>query len=427
MTVVTKYMNTKPEKRQDARLWNNAGTWEWSAQNDGGIGFTAGEYYIARMFLDVPQGATITSAQFLYTSNQKDGAPAQYVDLTLAFEAADNSAPWPYVTDTLIPGTTPPTFPRTLGTSQSMRYNYPGGNTPDPDVVTWTVTSQLQAIVNRAGWEAGSYITLAQLCTAEGPSSDMDIQTVDNDFAAQQPQIKLSYSFDNDTAARTEVNLLLNETMANADEVFNNSLYGYSMDNTTYETAPTSGRDGGPCLKVVAHPPAGQETRAVVALQGYPGMGGETYVLSGWFYNPSSNNANFGTEFIFQGGWSSWPHRDVWRPFASTPFTCPSGGVALWCAFQLLSGLAKSDGAWFLIDDVCLTRTNTSEMPFTGATTDKFNADYQVKETTSHGVSVRRNRARTHVLLSGVSKPRRGYVCQGDSKPWIRSDPQKLT
>jgi len=426
MTVVTKNMNTKPEKRQDARLWNNGGTWTWANMSDGGIGFTAGEYYLARFFLDVPQGATIISAQYLFTSNQKDPQPAQTVDFSLAFEAADNSAPWPYTTDTAVAGGPPPTFPRPLGTAQTFTYSFPGGDPPGAEVVTRTVTSQIQAIVNRPGWEAGSYITLAMLCTAEGPGSDMDIQTRDNDFAAQQPQIKLSYSYDNDSPARADVNVLLNETMTNADEIINNSLYGFSMDNTTYTTDPTGGRDGGPCLRVTAHPPADQTARAVVALQPYEGMGNETYVFSGWFFNPSTSPADFVTEFIFQGGWASWPDRDVWRPFATTPVKVPAGGVALWCAVELMAGPTKTDGAWFLVDDLCLTRTDVSEMPFTGASTDKWNADYVTKESAAHGVGVKRNRMRTHVLVGGVSKPRRAYVSQGGDKPWIRANPQKL-
>lgn len=426
MTIVTKHMNAKPEKRQDARLFVDAGAWRWGGQNDGGIGVQAGEYFVARFSLDVPQGATLTLAQFAFEYFQKDPVPAQTADFTLAFEQADNSAPWPYIDATVVTGATPPTFPRTLGTAQTFQVAYPGGDTPGADIVTRTVTSEIQAIVDRTGWEAGSYITLALLCTAEGPDSDLAIQTRDNDFATQQPQIKVTYSYDDDSPARTDVNLLLNETMANADEVFNNSLFGFAMDGTVYTTDPTSGRDGGPCLRVTGHPPADQNTRACLALMNYEGLGDESYVLSGWFYNPTSNAADFTAEFIFRGGFRFWPQRDVWHPFATDPVLLPPEGAPLWCGMGLINGPPKADGVWFLLDDVCLTRTNVGEMPFTGASTGKFNAEYAPKETVQHGASVRRNRARTHVLIGGVSKPRRAYVRQDNFSPWVRADPQKM-
>jgi hypothetical protein len=426
MTVVTKHMNAKPEKRQDARLFVDTGQWRWGGMNEGGLTFQVGDYYVARLSLDVPKGATITLAQFAFMYNQKDPAPAQTADLSLAFEVADNSAPWPYVDATLVTATTPPTFPRTLSTPQTFQIAFPGGDPAGPEIITRTVTSEIQALVNRSGWEAGSYLTVALLCTAEGPGSDLSIQTRDNDFAEQQPQIKVTYTVDIDDPVRTDVNLLLNETMADTSEVFNNSLFGFSMDNTVYSTDPTGGRDGGPCLRVTGHPPADQNTRACLALMGYEGLGDESYVLSGWFYNPTSNAVDFTAEFIFRGGFRFWPQRDVWHPFATNPVLLPSEGAPLWCGMGLMNGPPKADGVWFLLDDVCLTRTNVGEMPFTGAFTDKWNADYAPKETAQHGASVRRNRMRTHVLIDGVSKPRRAYVRQDDFSPWVRANPQKM-
>jgi hypothetical protein len=33
---------------------------------------------------------------------------------------------------------------------------------------------------------------------------------------------------------------------------------------------------------------------------------------------------------------------------------------------------------------------------------------------------------RTHVILGGVSKPRRAYVWQDNYNPWVRANPQKI-
>lgn len=130
--------------------------------------------------LDIPQGATITSATLDFTAAGTHSTPATYV---IAAEDTDNSA-------TFTNSTSDITGRTTTGSVSWTPSAWTSGNTYSTIDDGADLTSLVQAVVNRSGWCGGNALSL--IIAGSGKRSAESY----NNSASTAPQLKVTYDPD---------------------------------------------------------------------------------------------------------------------------------------------------------------------------------------------------------------------------------------
>lgn len=412
---------------QDGRIVYSGTTW---TNSDGAYDFNTGEQLVSRFMLDIPKGATITSATWSFEYGQKDGAQTGSVTFNLGLEGVDNSDRFPEANGT--------TAGRLFNGNPYLNatINYPGGSTPDADIASFDVKTLIQAQVNRDGWEPGNYVTMIHETTAKS-GTQLSLVQRDNAFAGGQQRLVVTYTYDDEWPDRWDVNASVvqsPETALPADTTKNNTLmtqnfYGSRADGSTYilevppAAPPSAAGLGTKSIRVQANPPTDgtQDTRPFGGYFYEEAAVGEWVVFTGWFYNPSANIGDFGGEFVYLGGGGPWQtERNAWIPFATTPFqvvddtgtAAVEDRRALWCSVDL-SHTKRTDGAnaYFYVDGLTLLRTPQRPpqvLPFTGRTPASAHRVplHTGGSAGDRGASLRRRARQVYTLDGTVAKPR---------------------
>jgi len=127
--------------------------------------------------IQVPQGATITSAYLVFTSNETD---SQTTTVTIYGEASDNAAPFD--------DWTPYDLSNRTMTNASVDWNIPAWDQMGAQHQSPDIKAIVQEIVNRPGWSAGSSMVFSL-----GGSGRRVATSYDGDPAAA-PVLHITYT-----------------------------------------------------------------------------------------------------------------------------------------------------------------------------------------------------------------------------------------
>jgi hypothetical protein len=412
---------------QDGKAIDASGLWY---QAETGCTFKTGERIMSRFAMDIPRGATIVSAVWKFEIGIKTPANASVYNLNVGFHDSYNSPRWPEADVTAAPGITIPSGMASV----PITVSYPGGPTPDPDFVSVTVTSQLQAVINKEDWEAGNYVTVITTGTKVS-GEDMSMNMRDQAFAADQPTLLVTWSIDDAVPDTFDVNLHRGQRAAanvTADRLqvsATNNHYASHAEGTTWalDTAKAPPLGLTDAVKIMANPPAGQEDRAFGINSYEEARDGEWVVLSGWFFNPSYNVSDFRAQDVYVGGGTgTLPERNKWTPFVGAPIhifdtDVPSDNrVALRPEVMINSckRVGGTNNAEFWVAGLTYTRFRDKPdspprmHPFlAGGSPLTPGREFRHSSlTTNRDTSVRRCASSTYVLDGAVAKPRRKWA-----------------
>lgn len=396
---------------QTGRAYLDVGNWKW-INNSNDEAFVPGQWIIWRMSCDLPRGAVISSATLSVQFGWKNDA-TQQTEFLPYYEAATSA--WPIVNDTIwgtgsdtaiLPGKAP--IP--LGVGKQTISRVAGG----PGTLYWTydLVSTLQAIVDGPGYKPGAYFTIYTNTVSE---------TGDMHFKTDSFTIPVTYTVPETEVRRSDVNVAIGQTIELDTSGWDggNTAFGeYAI--TTPARDPALARSGAYSMSITKTE-AAVDAKPFQVIAYVNHMAGETFMLAGWAYIPASVTALVQAGFLFIGGYRTITARDQWVEFCSDVYTT-TGASQCYPQVRVAGGMVTGTKIW--VDDLAIIRGTVRQPPFTGATADQFNSDYEFTSTATRGQSVRETKAKSHFHDGTALRARMGYVQRTDGL-WVRSDPNR--
>lgn len=418
MTLVSKTTRLRNEDyTQDGRVFNSSGAYIYR-NTEGSAALTSGEWSYSRVQCDIPKGAIITSAVLKFRIGPKDRAQAGSVTMNIGCEGVDNSARLPEPDDSTVLFRS---YNNTAWVAQGVVINHVANDPEAADDKSLTFTTQLQAWIDREGYESGNYLNIIFEPTAKS-GTQMSLCFRDNAFWSQQIELVVTYQVEDLSPDVIDVNLHIAQSpestlgpVGKNVSFDDGTFYNTRATGTTWQIVSGTGTPVGvQTTRVTANPAAGEETRRFGIYSYQEAVAGEWVSFSGWFYNPSVNQGNFTGEFVFLGGGSLYTERDQWHPFETEPHlvTDPSEAEWLWVG---LTHTKQNDGttnAYFLVDGLTFHKWRGSSkppktFPFTAWTvSNRFRYHEHKGSSWDREGSIRRRANDVYVLDGSVAKPK---------------------
>lgn len=380
-------------------------------QGAGDINFANDQMAFVRFSVEIPKGATITSAVLTLNMVAKNDT-AQSCNNVIGFQQSGDPL-------RLIPGSTNE-WPSRWAGGQSWVPSWTALRVRPSDSLRFAdvdVTSLVSAVTSRSDWKPGAGL-VCMIYTSDETGSDMGFRA-NNDFLPK-PELNITYTVPAEPTTRQQINACENSEFDSAlDNVetgrtdsslpgwYQNPHFGSYVDPANYgtfaRTTDVSRVSGRRVAKFTTGAADGINKYAGIYCQA-PIPSSTPYVFCGWCYIPSATVEQVSFGSVYEGGQDIVTERDQWVPFCSTPVQHASANGVAYLYFTVAIAGPRPAQRVVYISEPAIVQSAHRIMPFNGQSTNKPRLTHQ--QTAGFQRSNRIWTPRTMVPVSGTPRAR---------------------